>query len=129
VSHRIVILASEDRGGAGRSRTMTGQVESSEPAASLGALVSVDVRLPTVLRPAAGGAATVAANGATVGDILDSLVAQHPALRDQVLTPEGELHRHLNVFLNDDDIRYLGRRDARVAPGDSLTLMPAVAGG
>jgi molybdopterin converting factor small subunit len=85
--------------------------------------------LPNILRPAAGGQATVAADGETVGQVFDDLVRQHPGLREQVLTADGELHRHLNVFLNDDDIRYLGKLDAKVGDGDTLTLMPAVAGG
>ncbi len=91
--------------------------------------MSVAVRMPTILRPSAGGNATVDAEGANVGEVFDDLVRQHPALRDQILTPEGELHRHLNVFLNDDDIRYLGKLDAKVDERDTLTLMPAVAGG
>jgi molybdopterin converting factor small subunit len=85
--------------------------------------------LPNILRPAAGGQATIAADGETVGQVFDDLVRQHPGLREQVLTADGELHRHLNVFLNDDDIRYLGKLDAKVGDGDTLTLMPAVAGG
>jgi molybdopterin synthase sulfur carrier subunit len=92
-------------------------------------LVPVDVRVPTVLRSATAGQATVAAEGETVREVFASLVDQHPGLKTQLLTPEGELHRHLNVFLNDDDIRYLGRLEAKVGPGDTLTLMPAVAGG
>jgi molybdopterin synthase sulfur carrier subunit len=88
-----------------------------------------DVRLPTVLRPATGGQATVAAEGATVGEVFEDLIRQHPSLRDQLLTTDGELHRHLNIFLNDDDIRYLGKLDAKVGDRDTLTLMPAVAGG
>ena len=91
--------------------------------------VPVDVRLPTILRPATGGQATVAAEGATVGEVFDDLIRQHPTLRDQLLTSDGELHRHLNIFLNDDDIRYLGKLDAKVGDRDTLTLMPAVAGG
>ncbi len=91
--------------------------------------MSIAIRLPTVLRPAAGGQATVEAEGATVGEVFDDLIRQHPGLRDQLLTQEGELHRHLNVFLNDDDIRYLGKLDAKVGDSDTLTLMPAVAGG
>ena len=91
--------------------------------------MSVAVRLPTVLRSAAGGQATVSAEGATVGEVFDDLVRQHPGLRSQLLTDEGELHRHLNVFLNDDDIRYLGKLEAKVGDSDTLTLMPAVAGG
>jgi molybdopterin synthase sulfur carrier subunit len=91
--------------------------------------VPIAVRLPTVLRPAAAGQATVSAEGATVGEVFDDLIRQHPGLRDQILAGDGELHRHLNVFLNDDDIRYLGRLEAKVGEGDTLTLMPAVAGG
>lgn len=91
--------------------------------------MTVDVRLPTVLRSAAGGQATVAAEGATVGEVFEDLIRQHPGLKAQLLTDQGDLHRHLNVFLNDDDIRYLGRLDAKVGEQDTLTLMPAVAGG
>jgi molybdopterin synthase sulfur carrier subunit len=89
----------------------------------------VDVRLPTILRPSAGGASVVPSEGETVGEVFADLVRQHPALRDQLLTSDGSLHRHLNVFLNDDDIRYLGKLDAKVTPADTVTLMPAVAGG
>ena len=89
----------------------------------------IAIRLPTVLRPAAGGQATVEAEGATVGEVFDDLIRQQPGLKSQLLTDDGGLHRHLNVFLNDDDIRYLGRLDAKVTDGDTLTLMPAVAGG
>jgi molybdopterin converting factor small subunit len=71
----------------------------------------------------------VVAEGATVGEVFDDLIRLHPTLRDQLLTPDGELHRHLNIFLNDDDIRYLGKLDAKVGEQDTLTLMPAVAGG
>jgi sulfur-carrier protein len=91
--------------------------------------VPVDVRLPTILRPAAGGQAKVAAEGTTVGEVFADLIRQHPGLRDQLLSGDGELHRHLNIFLNDDDIRYLGKLETRVADRDTLTLMPAVAGG
>ncbi len=89
----------------------------------------VDVRLPNILRPAAGGQTTVVAAGATVGEVFDDLIRQHPGLREQLLTPDGEIHRHLNIFLNDDDIRYMGKLEAKVGESDTLTLMPAVAGG
>jgi molybdopterin synthase sulfur carrier subunit len=91
--------------------------------------VSVDVRLPTVLRSATGGQGSVRATGATVGEVFDDLTRQFPDLKSQVFTEDGSLHRHLNVFLNDDDIRYLGKLDAKVGDDDTLTLMPAVAGG
>jgi molybdopterin synthase sulfur carrier subunit len=87
------------------------------------------VRVPTVLRAATGGAATVKASGATVGEVVQDLVEQYPGLRAQVLDGDGTLHRHLNVFLNDDDIRYIGRLEAKVSDDDEITLMPAVAGG
>jgi sulfur-carrier protein len=95
----------------------------------LGEPVSVDVRLPTVLRAATGGQGSVRATGATVGEVFDDLTRQYPELRSQVFSEDGALHRHLNVFLNDDDIRYLGKLDAKVGDDDTLTLMPAVAGG
>ena len=91
--------------------------------------MSVAVRLPAILRPSTGGEATVHAEGATVGDVFDDLIRRHPGLKEQLLTPDGGLHRHLNVFLNDDDIRYLGKLDAKVGEADTITLMPAVAGG
>jgi len=85
--------------------------------------------VPTVLRGATGGESTVKASGATVGEVVQDLVEQYPSLRPQVLHEDGSLHRHLNVFLNDDDIRYIGRLDAKVSDDDTITLMPAVAGG
>jgi sulfur-carrier protein len=91
--------------------------------------VTVDVRVPNILRSATGGQGSVKADGATVGEVFRDLVRQFPELRPQVLGEDGGLHRHLNVFLNDDDIRYLGKLDARVSDDDTITLMPAVAGG
>jgi molybdopterin synthase sulfur carrier subunit len=91
--------------------------------------VTVDVRLPNILRPSAGGQSTLKVDADTVGGVFDQVILQHPGLKDQLLTPDGELHRHLNVFLNDDDIRYMGKLAAKVGDGDTLTLMPAVAGG
>ena len=87
------------------------------------------VRVPTVLRAATGGAATVETTGATIGEVFQGLVERYPDLRPQVLQDDGTLHRHLNVFLNDDDIRYIGRLEAKVGADDTITLMPAVAGG
>jgi sulfur-carrier protein len=95
----------------------------------LGETVTVEVRLPNILRPNAGGAASIEAEGATIGEVFEDLVGKYPGLRNSLLTPEGEMHRHLNVFLNDDDVRYLGKLDAKVGDGDIVTLMPAVAGG
>ncbi len=89
----------------------------------------VEVRLPNILRPLAGGEPVVKAEGATLREVFDDLVSRYPGLEASLFTPEREMHRHLNVFLNDDDVRYLGRLEAKVSESDTVTLMPAVAGG
>jgi sulfur-carrier protein len=91
--------------------------------------VSVQIRLPTVLRPLAGGQPVVEGDGSTIGEILTNLVETNPAMKDQVLTPEGTLHRFVNVYLNDDDVRYLDSLDTKVSSGDTISILPAVAGG
>jgi molybdopterin synthase sulfur carrier subunit len=91
--------------------------------------VPVEVRLPNILRPVVSGEASVRAEGTTVRDVFDDLVRRYPGLAPSLLTPEGEMHRHLNVFVNDDDVRYLGKLEAKVGDDDTVTLMPAVAGG
>lgn len=91
--------------------------------------MSVEVRLPTLLRAHADGQGTVTVEGATVGEVLQDLVARYPGLSDQVLTADGGLHRFVNVYLNDDDVRYLDKLDTKVSDGDTLSLLPAVAGG
>ena len=91
--------------------------------------MTAQVRIPTVLRPAMGGDATVSVEGTTIGEILVQLTATHPGVRGQLLNEDGTLHRFLNVYVNDDDVRYLGGVDAPVANGDEITLLPAVAGG
>ena len=87
------------------------------------------VRIPTVLRPATGGATVVSVEGATIGEVLDALTATYPSIRGQLLNEDGTLHRFLNVYVNDDDVRYLGGVAAIVAADDEITLLPAVAGG
>jgi sulfur-carrier protein len=87
------------------------------------------VRIPPVLRAAVGGAKSVEVGGATVGELIDGLVAGHPSLRDQLLAPDGELNRFVNVYLNDQDVRYLDGRDTPVDARDTLILLPAMAGG
>lgn len=91
--------------------------------------MTVEVRLPNILRPMAGGEASVKADGANLREVFEDLVRQYPGLRPSLLTTSGDMHRHLNVFLNDDDVRYLGQMDAKVGASDVVTLMPAVAGG
>lgn len=89
----------------------------------------VDVRLPTVLRSQAGGQASVPVDGNTIGDVLRTLVGEHPGLKGQVLTNDGALHKFVNVYVNDDDVRYLQSLDTPVKDGDEISILPAVAGG
>ena len=89
----------------------------------------VDVRLPTVLRQYAGGQATVKANGETVRAALEDLVLQFPQLRGQVITDDGTLHRFVNVYVGDDDIRYLDKLDTKLSGDETISILPAVAGG
>ena len=91
--------------------------------------MAVSVRLPTILRSHVGGAATVEAEGATVAEVFAALAAQYPGLRDQIVTADGTLHKFVNVYKNDDDIRYLDKLATKVGDGDELSVIPAVAGG
>ncbi len=91
--------------------------------------MTVEVRIPTMLRSHVGGAATVQAEGATVGEIISELTTAHPGLAGQIVTEDGTLHRFVNVYVNDDDIRYLDKLDTKVADGDTISILPAVAGG
>ena len=87
------------------------------------------VRIPPVLRANAAGNKQVEVPGATVGEVLDGLVGQFPSLSSQLFTPEGELNRFVNVYLNDQDIRYLQERATPVGERDTLIILPAMAGG
>jgi len=91
--------------------------------------VPVEVRVPTVLRKDAGGQATIKANGTTVGEVFDDVVRQFPLLAGKVVTEEGTLHRFVNVYRNDEDVRFLGSLDTTVADDDVISILPAVAGG
>ena len=89
----------------------------------------VDVKLPTMLRAQADGQGTVAVDGETVGAVFTALVEQYPGLRDNLLDAAGGLHKFVNVYKDDDDIRYLDGLDTKVANADVLSILPAVAGG
>ncbi|MGH9177686.1 MAG: ubiquitin-like small modifier protein 1 [Acidimicrobiales bacterium] len=89
----------------------------------------VEVRLPTVLRQHAAGQTSVQANGSTVGEVFEDLVRQFPNLAGQVVTEEGTLHRFVNVYKNDDDVRYLEKLETKVSDDDVISILPAVAGG
>ena len=89
----------------------------------------VEVRLPTVLRQHAGGQSSVKANGSTIGEVFDDIVRQFPLLSGQVVTTEGKLHKFVNVYRNDDDVRFLDSLATPVSEADVITILPAVAGG
>jgi molybdopterin synthase sulfur carrier subunit len=87
------------------------------------------IRLPQVLRQQANGERAIEVDGATVGDAVQALVGRHPALAGQLLTPDGELHRFVNVYLNGRDVRYLAGLSTPVGERDEIRLLPAIAGG
>ena len=87
------------------------------------------IRLPSVLRANANGERAVEVDGATIGAAVQALVGRHPALAGQLLTPDGELHRFVNVYLNGRDVRYLAGLDTPVESRDEIRLLPAIAGG
>jgi sulfur-carrier protein len=87
------------------------------------------VKIPPVLRSATGGAKEVEADGSTVGEVLRSLAARHPATGSQLFSEDGALNRYVNVYLNDEDVRVLDGLRTEVGPEDTLVILPAMAGG
>jgi sulfur-carrier protein len=87
------------------------------------------VKLPTQLRDAAGGATEAHASGATVGEVLEALYAEHGELRERISDTDGGLRRFVNVYLRGEDIRFLDGLDTEVGEADEVTILPAVAGG
>ncbi|MEZ4597645.1 MAG: ubiquitin-like small modifier protein 1 [Chloroflexota bacterium] len=87
------------------------------------------VRIPPVLRAQVGGAKSVDVTGDTVGLVLESLLGLHPSLREQLLTPDGELNRFVNLYVNGRDVRYEQGLETPVAASDTVVLLPAMAGG
>ena len=90
--------------------------------------MAIEVRIPTILRQYTGGEKAVAGTGDTLADLLTDLDARHPGLRER-LVKDGSLHRFVNVYVNDEDVRFLGSLDAKLSDGDNVTILPAVAGG
>lgn len=87
------------------------------------------VKIPPVLRQAVGGERTVDAPGSTVGEVLANLCEAHPTVGAQILTPDGELHKYVNVYVNDEDARLLQWTDTPVGDDDTVLILPAMAGG
>lgn len=90
--------------------------------------MAVTVSIPTILRSHTGGAKTVDVPGGTLAEVIDNLDTQHSGLKARLIT-NGSLHRFVNVYVNDEDVRFTGGLDASISDGDTVTILPAVAGG
>ena len=91
--------------------------------------MSIEVRVPTILRAYTNNQKVVSGAGDTIADLLGDLDTQFPGLRARLITEDGSPHRFVNVYVNDEDVRFLGALDAKVNDGDTVTILPAVAGG
>ena len=91
--------------------------------------MAVIVRIPTTLRPLSGGASTVEVDAGALSDVIKALDAAHPGFSDRLLDDDGNLRRFVNVFVDDDDVRYLDGLATDVPDGQTVSIIPAVAGG
>ena len=90
---------------------------------------TLNVHIPTPLRQYAGGKPAIEVDGQTVGDALGSLTRQFPDLKRHLYTEDGKLRAFVNVYVNDEDIRYLEKDNTPLQPGDSISIIPSIAGG
>ena len=91
--------------------------------------MAVDVRIPTVFRKFTDQQSVVSVDAGTISELIDQLEQRYPGMRGQLLTETGDLHRFVNVYVNDEDVRYLERLDTKASEGDTVSLLPSVAGG
>jgi sulfur-carrier protein len=91
--------------------------------------MAIEVRIPTILRPYTNGAKAVQGAGDTLAALVDDLDTRHPGLKARLVTEQGALHRFVNIYVNDEDVRFTGSLDTTLRDGDSVTILPAVAGG
>ena len=91
--------------------------------------MAIKVSIPTILRSHTDGQKSVEASGSTVAEVINDLDSKHSGLKNRLVTEEGKLHRFVNVYVNDEDVRFTGALDTQVKDGDSVTILPAVAGG
>lgn len=91
--------------------------------------MAIEVRIPTILRDYTGGAKVVEAAGGTLGALLTDLESRHSGLRERLVDGGGGLARFVNIYRGDEDVRFLGGMDTPLSDGDSVTILPAVAGG
>lgn len=90
--------------------------------------MAIEVRIPTILRTYTGDAKIVEAAGSTLSEVIDDLEVRHPGLKDRLVDDAG-LRRFINVYLNDEDVRFIDGLGSTTRDGDSITILPAVAGG
>jgi molybdopterin synthase sulfur carrier subunit len=91
--------------------------------------VPVTVKIPTIFRAQVGGRPVVEGRGQTLRDLIEDLDARYPGLKQTLVTADGGLHRFVNLYVNDEDVRYLGSLETKVSDGDTVAILPAVAGG
>lgn len=91
--------------------------------------MSLTIRIPTTLRALTAGKSSVEIEGATVAEALANLEATHPGFQEQLLDEDGSIRRFVNIFVSDDDIRFMQGLDTPIEPGSVLSIVPAVAGG
>ena len=91
--------------------------------------MAVEVKIPTILRSYTDGAKSVTADGTNLSALLDDLESRHTGLKGRLITDDGALHRFVNIYVNDEDVRFTGSLDTALSDGDSVTILPAVAGG
>jgi MoaD family protein len=91
--------------------------------------MAVEVRVPTILRKYTDGEKRVEGTGKTVREVIEDLESRHPGVRSAVVTEGGELHRFINMYVNDEDVRFMGSLETPVSDGDVISILPAVAGG
>ena len=91
--------------------------------------MAIEVKIPTILRTYTGGEKSVAGKGATLSALIDDLDAGHNGIKGRLITDDGALHRFVNIYVNDEDVRFTGSLDTELKDGDSVTILPAVAGG
>jgi molybdopterin converting factor small subunit len=91
--------------------------------------MAIDVSIPTILRQYTDGAKSVEASGATLAEVVDDLEARHSGIKARLVEDDGSLRRFVNVYLNDEDVRFLDGINSPVSEGDNVTILPAVAGG
>ncbi len=89
----------------------------------------ITIRIPTPLRPMTGGKSEVEGKGNSIGELIDQLNVTHPGLKDRICDEQGEIRRFINIYLNEEDIRFLTGKETPIKDGDEVSIVPAIAGG